>query len=178
MTQTFTGIALAAFALCVFTAAGTAQAQPGGPPGSRDGKIIFPGNSGPPNISRGAGKSSDNRRSDRNRDRDRRKSRDRNKDNWGDVAIPLALGAAALAMSASQAPVYAAPAYPVAGPINPVAAIQMQLNSLGYNAGPPDGVYGAGTRNAVAQFQANNGLAPDGIAGPATQAHLARMAGY
>lgn len=188
MTQKFTGQALAALALCVFTAAGTTQAQPGGPPGSGGGKIVYPGNAGPPDFPGGGSKISDKRRSDRNRDkdrdrdrgrdRDRRRDSDRNRDDWGGVAVPLALGAAALALSASQTPVYAAPAYPVAGPINPVAAIQMRLNSLGYNAGRPDGVYGAGTRRAVAQFQANNGLVPDGIAGPATQAHLARMGGY
>lgn len=49
-----------------------------------------------------------------------------------------------------------------------VRQIQTRLKSWGYNVGPIDGIYGWRTRNAVIQFQKNNGLVPDGIAGPKT----------
>jgi len=39
-----------------------------------------------------------------------------------------------------------------------VRTVQMELNDLGYNAGPEDGVFGPTTRNAVRNYQADNGL--------------------
>lgn len=48
---------------------------------------------------------------------------------------------------------------------NQVKVLQQRLNELGYNAGTPDGIYGARTRNAVATFQRINGMSSDGIAG-------------
>jgi len=48
---------------------------------------------------------------------------------------------------------------------NAVKQLQQSLNSLGYNCGTPDGVYGNNTYNAVRRFQSNNGLTVDGIAG-------------
>lgn len=39
---------------------------------------------------------------------------------------------------------------------------QTRLNSLGFNAGAPDGLYGGKTRTAVAQFQTSIGAAPTG----------------
>ncbi len=39
---------------------------------------------------------------------------------------------------------------------------QARLNSLGFNAGAPDGLYGGKTRTAVSQFQASIGAAPTG----------------
>jgi len=53
-----------------------------------------------------------------------------------------------------------------------VKILQERLNSLGYNAGKADGIFGSKTRSAVMAFQRANGLAVDGIVGPATIAKL------
>ena len=53
-----------------------------------------------------------------------------------------------------------------------VRNIQTRLKSGGYNIGTVDGVYGTKTEAAVKQFQRNNGLTPDGVAGPATLAKI------
>ena len=45
---------------------------------------------------------------------------------------------------------------------------QSTLNSLGYNAGTPDGKVGGNTRTAVKAFQADNGMNPTGRLDPAT----------
>lgn len=49
-----------------------------------------------------------------------------------------------------------------------VTKLQNRLNELGYNCGTPDGAFGPATQNAVAKFQADNGLVADGIVGPST----------
>ena len=49
-----------------------------------------------------------------------------------------------------------------------VRNIQSRLKSWGYYSGSVDGIYGNVTMKAVMRFQANNGLTPDGIAGPKT----------
>lgn len=49
-----------------------------------------------------------------------------------------------------------------------VRDLQILLNSLGYNCGTADGIFGAKTEAAVIAFQTANGLTPDGIAGNAT----------
>jgi peptidoglycan hydrolase-like protein with peptidoglycan-binding domain len=54
-----------------------------------------------------------------------------------------------------------------------VKTLQTKLNQLGYSCGTADGIYGTGTKNAVASFQKANGLTADGIAGSQTQAKLA-----
>ncbi|NLJ78762.1 MAG: hypothetical protein GX329_05310 [Tissierellia bacterium] len=53
-----------------------------------------------------------------------------------------------------------------------VRTLQQKLNSLGYNCGSVDGIFGANTLNAVRNFQRRNGLAVDGIVGPATRSKL------
>ena len=53
-----------------------------------------------------------------------------------------------------------------------VQLLQLALNRAGYGALLQDGIFGAATRNAVKRFQADNGLAADGISGPATNAAL------
>jgi peptidoglycan hydrolase-like protein with peptidoglycan-binding domain len=42
------------------------------------------------------------------------------------------------------------------------AAAQRALNARGYEAGPPDGVLGPRSRNAIRTFQADNAITPDG----------------
>ncbi len=49
-----------------------------------------------------------------------------------------------------------------------VRQIQEKLIRWGYLSGTADGIYGAKTEAAVKRFQKNNGLTPDGVAGPAT----------
>jgi murein DD-endopeptidase MepM/ murein hydrolase activator NlpD len=55
-----------------------------------------------------------------------------------------------------------------------VAAVQWLVATRGFPGGPFDGGYGERTAAAVARFQAWAGLAPDGVAGPATLAALSR----
>lgn len=50
--------------------------------------------------------------------------------------------------------------------------LQEQLAKLGYDTNGVDGIFGNGTRNAVVQFQATNGLLADGIVGPKTWSKL------
>lgn len=46
-----------------------------------------------------------------------------------------------------------------------VAVLQDALNTIGYNAGTIDGVFGQNTKNAVIRYQRAKGLSPDGIVG-------------
>ena len=46
-----------------------------------------------------------------------------------------------------------------------VLILQDGLNTLGFNAGSLDGVFGNNTRNAVVAYQRSRGLSPDGIVG-------------
>ncbi|MEW6189075.1 MAG: N-acetylmuramoyl-L-alanine amidase [Actinomycetota bacterium] len=49
-----------------------------------------------------------------------------------------------------------------------VKQLQRWLNTLGFNAGPVDGIFGPLTEKAVREFQENVGLVSDGIVGPST----------
>lgn len=49
-----------------------------------------------------------------------------------------------------------------------VMLVQSLLAKIGYNPGAIDGILGPQTRQAVVEFQQNNGLVPDGIVGPTT----------
>ncbi|PAX55127.1 peptidoglycan-binding domain-containing protein [Brunnivagina elsteri] len=53
-----------------------------------------------------------------------------------------------------------------------VRVVQEQLIKAGYLEGQPNGYYGPFTADAVRRFQAENYLAPSGIAGPTTRAKL------
>jgi N-acetylmuramoyl-L-alanine amidase len=55
-----------------------------------------------------------------------------------------------------------------------VAELQSRLNSLGFDSGKVDGIYGPDTERAVIDFQANRHLAEDGRVGPevVTEIHL------
>ena len=50
-----------------------------------------------------------------------------------------------------------------------VTALQQKLKDEGFDPGLVDGTFGLGTEAAVIAFQKNEGLTPDGIAGPRTQ---------
>ena len=49
-----------------------------------------------------------------------------------------------------------------------VRSIQKALSDKGYSVGGVDGIFGTKTKNAVIRFQKDNGLTPDGVAGPKT----------
>lgn len=51
---------------------------------------------------------------------------------------------------------------------NTVRTIQTKLKNWGYYDGSPDGIFGSRTTEAVKRFQQKNGLASDGVVGPAT----------
>ena len=51
-----------------------------------------------------------------------------------------------------------------------VTAIQQALTTRGYYTGSIDGIFGTETQNALRQFQAENSLVADGIAGDLTLA--------
>jgi peptidoglycan hydrolase-like protein with peptidoglycan-binding domain len=53
-----------------------------------------------------------------------------------------------------------------------VRTLQIRLGQLGYYYGENDGIYGVNTQDAVARFQVNSGISPDGIAGAQTLAAL------
>ena len=54
-----------------------------------------------------------------------------------------------------------------------MVALQAKLIELGYlKAGANDGDFGSGTEAAVREFQKNNGLKEDGVAGQETQTRL------
>ena len=53
-----------------------------------------------------------------------------------------------------------------------VLQIQNKLNSLYFNSGIPDGVFGSKTINAVKRFQSVNGIIMDGIVNPRTRQQL------
>jgi N-acetylmuramoyl-L-alanine amidase len=57
-----------------------------------------------------------------------------------------------------------------------VADLQVRLLDMGFDPGRCDGVFGAGTANALREFQRNVGLGPDGTCGPATLKALTRLA--
>lgn len=55
-----------------------------------------------------------------------------------------------------------------------VRNVQSKLQTLGYNVGAVDGIYGQRTRSAVIAFQRYHGIAADGIVGPVTSKVLDR----
>lgn len=56
-----------------------------------------------------------------------------------------------------------------------VAELQSRLNSIGFEAGRADGVFGPDTARALSEFQRNAGVAIDGVYGPETAAALSSL---
>jgi N-acetylmuramoyl-L-alanine amidase len=56
-----------------------------------------------------------------------------------------------------------------------VRELQERLNRLGFDSGQVDGIFGTDTAAAVAEFQLNVGIDPDGTAGPATMDAVRRL---
>lgn len=56
-----------------------------------------------------------------------------------------------------------------------IRTLQERLLEMGYDAGRADGIYGIHTARAVAQFQREAGLSPDGACGPQTIGALRRL---
>ncbi len=71
----------------------------------------------------------------------------------GAVAVPAGISAASDRVSTNPG----------------VAALQVALRARGAYRGPIDGIAGPGTKAAVVTIQQSRGLAPDGVAGPATR---------
>ncbi|SFI35338.1 N-acetylmuramoyl-L-alanine amidase [Paenibacillus sp. UNC496MF] len=88
----------------------------------------------------------------------------------GAIVAAGVLGAFGGSASASAAPVLRPGS---AG--GDVADLQFRLQTLGYFKGAVTTTYGMATRNAVSRFQRANGLAHDGIAGPATWSKLKKL---
>jgi N-acetylmuramoyl-L-alanine amidase len=57
-----------------------------------------------------------------------------------------------------------------------VAELQRQLNSLGFDTGNVDGIFGPDTLAGQLEFQSNRGLAEDGLTGPEVVTELTLMA--
>lgn len=53
-----------------------------------------------------------------------------------------------------------------------ISMLQSELQTLNYDVGPVDGIFGSKTRAAVQAFQRDNNLLVDGIVGPQTQEAL------
>lgn len=68
-------------------------------------------------------------------------------------------------------------AVPNLEPVTDREGQQRRLSMLGYELGLVDGTLGRDTDRAVLDFQANNGLDPDGVVGPRTRAQLVSQFG-
>ncbi len=68
---------------------------------------------------------------------------------------------------------YHAPTDPLIG--DDVRQLQERLLEMGYDLGRPDGIFGAETAHALAQFQREVGLVSDGSCGPQTMHALRRL---
>src|SRR5438045_8213326 len=72
-----------------------------------------------------------------------------------------------------QRTLYQAVSEPLVG--DDVRQLQERLLEMGYDVGRADGIYGGRTARAVAQFQREVGLGPDGSCGPMTMNALRRL---
>jgi peptidoglycan hydrolase-like protein with peptidoglycan-binding domain len=92
------------------------------------------------------------------------------------LAVPSSASAgthgAAGTRHASDAIVRVGDGYASPGGSRSVRRVQRRLHSLGYDAGPTDGLFGPLTEGAVARFQHDHGLTTDGVIGPLTAVRL------
>jgi hypothetical protein len=105
------------------------------------------------------------------------------------ILLALVVGLGAVTVSVANGPLPASAATCPSWPANttyrystayqgqPVKDIQASLNQVQGARLSADGYYGRGTETAVRSFQTANGLASDGIAGPATLAKLLQRLG-
>lgn len=91
------------------------------------------------------------------------------KKNWRSLLSLIPLGIAASMLGATS-PALALLKDGETG--SEVAKLQYRLQELGYLKADTSGYYGDLTKEAVMHFQENNGLKPDGIVGPKTEAAL------
>lgn len=92
---------------------------------------------------------------------------------WGCMlALCVSLSAGAMKMFQSEETVAASSfvSWGVTGPL--VRQVQQALRDRGYYTGNVDGIFGTGTYEAILNFQRDNGLTADGIAGAATLSAL------
>lgn len=93
-----------------------------------------------------------------------------------------ALEAAEAYMDNVPAPIPAIPASKLlrnggVNSVNEVKALQQKLTNRGYDVGRIDGIFGDSTERGVTDFQRDNGLIADGVAGPLTIKALNANAG-
>lgn len=91
----------------------------------------------------------------------------------GQVAEETWVALAAARWRLGARPLYHSVPEPLVG--EDVRALQERLLEMGYDVGRADGIYGGRTARAVAQFQREVGLAPDGLCGPETLNALRRL---
>ncbi|RYE86545.1 MAG: hypothetical protein EOP19_06555, partial [Hyphomicrobiales bacterium] len=84
----------------------------------------------------------------------------------------LGVGASVLAEENRRQQLLEQPAPDIAVADPDVRLVQQRLNDLGYDAGPPDGVMGAKTRRALADYQRASGKVPTGELDDADRAAL------
>lgn len=107
---------------------------------------------------------------------------------WLDTTNKLVVGASVYVDKGPSTPEVQAPSEPESPPANPygnpsqagrdlypgyegedIKALQYTLNTLGYNCGEVDGVFGPKTASALKKFQTTAGIDADGIVGPQTR---------
>jgi hypothetical protein len=93
---------------------------------------------------------------------------------WGSVRVLVVVVLVALGSLLVTPPAQAAPTLREGSRGAAVVQLQTRLNTLRYDVGSIDGVFGVSTKHAVVAFQKVNGLARDGIVGPRTHAALQR----
>ena len=72
----------------------------------------------------------------------------------------------------AQASVVGNPPLRIGSTGSDVVQLQTKLNSIGYQVGPADGIFGWKTQSGVIAFQKANSLTADGIVGPITAGTL------